>query len=666
MGKTGKWRKILAILLTVSLTAGNGVLAFAGDENYVTADAAADRLEYDEILFADTAADEPEYDGILFSDAAADGGEWLAKGQEAVTEEVTEVTETGTTALRESGTLKDSGNASDAKASYLWMGSSSAFERCYGDQLTGVSRQIYDTMVSKWGSGKTGDITFKFTEVYKFKASLKGWKTSRAYTTAKAAIDKAVQSAYDAFIYDYPGVFWLSTIQYYSGMTLEDDGTTVEGTIKNVVLQSEERYSGAKSEVAAFDKAVSTAAAKIKKSVSSDSRYEIVKEIHDYLCETVDYGDNTSSTADISHTAAGVFLKNRVVVCEGYAKAFKILCDKFNIPCVLVVGFADGAHMWNYVKMDDGLWYLVDVTWDDQDEGIRYTYFLAGSQSPGFDGVTIAGERTAYTDFSGSGARSFILPRLSAKEYTNKTHSWKKVSKTAATCISYGSVVYQCSICGQKKTELLDKKNHSWGAYKSNKDATCLKDGTKTAACKYGCGATKTVTDTGSKLKPTITLNVTSVRLQTGQSTTKIKAGGLGKGDRIVSWKSNKTSVVTVKKKGSLGVTMTAKKAGTATITVTLKSGLKRSFKVTVQKAKIRTAKITEVPQSLSLKKGKSITLTPVISPVTSQEKVVYSSSDKKIATVSSKGVITAKKKGKAVITIKSGTITKKCKITVK
>lgn len=111
---------------------------------------------------------------------------------------------------------------------------------------------------------------------------------------------------------------------------------------------------------------------------------------------------------------------------------------------------------------------------------------------------------------------------------------------------------------------------------------------------------------------------------------------------------------------------MTAKKAGTATITVTLKSGLKRSFKVTVQKAKIRTAKITEVPQSLSLKKGKSITLTPVISPVTSQEKVVYSSSDKKIATVSSKGVITAKKKGKAVITIKSGTITKKCKITVK
>ena len=59
-------------------------------------------------------------------------------------------------------------------------------------------------------------------------------------------------------------------------------------------------------------------------------------------------------------------------VCEGYSRAFKVLCDRLNIPCILAVGNARQAvdatpedHMWNEVKMDDGQWYAVDVTWND-------------------------------------------------------------------------------------------------------------------------------------------------------------------------------------------------------------------------------------------------------------------------------------------------------------
>lgn len=58
-------------------------------------------------------------------------------------------------------------------------------------------------------------------------------------------------------------------------------------------------------------------------------------------------------------------------VCEGYARAFQVLCDELEIPCVLVNGVAksyqngqSAGHMWNYVQMDDG-WYAVDVTWND-------------------------------------------------------------------------------------------------------------------------------------------------------------------------------------------------------------------------------------------------------------------------------------------------------------
>ena len=63
-----------------------------------------------------------------------------------------------------------------------------------------------------------------------------------------------------------------------------------------------------------------------------------------------------------AHTPYPVFADKygNEVVCEGYAKAFKILCDRFNIPCTLVSGLAytgsgsaGEAHMWNLVKMPD-------------------------------------------------------------------------------------------------------------------------------------------------------------------------------------------------------------------------------------------------------------------------------------------------------------------------
>ncbi len=55
------------------------------------------------------------------------------------------------------------------------------------------------------------------------------------------------------------------------------------------------------------------------------------------------------------------------VVCEGYSKAFKYLCDlmsfEYDITTYSVQGYLDGgAHMWNIVTMPDGWNYLVDVT----------------------------------------------------------------------------------------------------------------------------------------------------------------------------------------------------------------------------------------------------------------------------------------------------------------
>ena len=81
-------------------------------------------------------------------------------------------------------------------------------------------------------------------------------------------------------------------------------------------------------------------------------------------------------------------------------------------------------------------------------------------------------------------------------------------------------------------------------------------------------------------------------------------------------------------------------------VTITLASGKKQVISITVQKTTVRTTKITGLKSRVTVARNKKLALKPVISPITSQEKVTYSSSNKKIATVSSSGVITGKKKG--------------------
>ena len=70
--------------------------------------------------------------------------------------------------------------------------------------------------------------------------------------------------------------------------------------------------------------------------------------------------------------------------------------------------------------------------------------------------------------------------------------------------------------------------------------------------------------------------------------------------------------------------------------------------------------------KTVSLKVKKKLSLTATVAPVTSKQKVTYSTSNKRIATVSAKGVITAKKKGTVTITVKVGRKSAKVKIKVK
>ena len=155
--------------------------------------------------------------------------------------------------------------------------------------------------------------------------------------------------------------------------------------------------------------------------------------------------------------------------------------------------------------------------------------------------------------------------------------------------------------------------------------------------------------------------------LKTGQKTKCLKVTGLAKGDFISTWSTDNWSIadVSVSSDGTCNITA-GKTTGKTRIHIYLNSGYEKSVTVKVQKTAVKTTKIKGVPKTLKLKKNQKYSLKPVLKPVTSKEKITYKSSSSKVVKVDSKGRITAKKKGTAVITVKAGKKTVKCKVTVK
>ena len=254
---------------------------------------------------------------------------------------------------------------------------------------------------------------------------------------------------------------------------------------------------------------------------------------------------------------------------------------------------------------------------------------------------------------------------------TDKVHSHSWVTKNVvkeATCTEAGSKVENCASCDAVQTVSIPVKGHT-----VMKDAavapTVFADGkTEGSHCSV-CGTVLEKQNTIAKVPGTIYLTASSLKMKTGQSTTAFKATGFSEGDYVTAVTSNKpgtVKVTNVNKNGTFKLTA-GKKAGSAVVTVTMASKKTASFKVTVQKAAVKTTKITTTTKSLTLAKGatyKKLASSITVTPVTSKEKVSYSSSNKKVATVSSKGVIKAKKAGTTKITVKSGK--KKVVVTVK
>ncbi len=198
-------------------------------------------------------------------------------------------------------------------------------------------------------------------------------------------IPVAFGAARDAFYMDHPDLFYLDVYKLYLSAGQKSDGSYVayidSGMADNYYADHTVSSAAEVQEnVAKYETALNAlvAAARAK----STNAVEQIRFVNAELAANVeyDYGARDDSLNGnvvydgYVHTAYGA-LQNGKALCDGYARAFKAVMDRLDIPCVLIQGsaFTESvpagmqagyiSHMWNAVKVD-GLWYGVDVTWN--------------------------------------------------------------------------------------------------------------------------------------------------------------------------------------------------------------------------------------------------------------------------------------------------------------
>ncbi|MCH5352142.1 MAG: S-layer homology domain-containing protein, partial [Acutalibacter sp.] len=175
-----------------------------------------------------------------------------------------------------------------------------------------------------------------------------------------------------ALRYDRPDILWIGTMRYGYKVTVSG---TESAKVTDVMFDFYLAYGGSEQDMR--EEMMARAKVIADQAAAAPDTYSKVLAVHDRLAELNVYGDTDE---DLSHTAYSALISGDPYepVCDGYSKAFKIICGMLEIPCVMP---SSENHMWNNVKMENGQWYNVDLTWDDEGESVRHDYFLVGSQT---------------------------------------------------------------------------------------------------------------------------------------------------------------------------------------------------------------------------------------------------------------------------------------------
>ena len=153
---------------------------------------------------------------------------------------------------------------------------------------------------------------------------------------------------------DHPEIFWVSSYKY---RYYKDS--------PNLIFIPE--YLFDKKKICEHQKAMTARVEKLIRPAQKLSEWEKEKYVHDFICENIRYDKLKKS---YSHEIIGP-LGQGVGVCEGIAKAVKVLLDALGVWCVIAICGNNPEkgikyrHTWNIVKIG-GTYYHLDATFDNE------------------------------------------------------------------------------------------------------------------------------------------------------------------------------------------------------------------------------------------------------------------------------------------------------------
>lgn len=414
-----------------------------------------------------------------------------------------------------------------------------------GGRLRGASKGIYNYVnseIAKVASGTRESTIIKYSaeslfgdKNYWTASELGVGKLSDSKGNITETAKKKCQdlgTVLNALLADNPyGLYWYDKTQRTYGVSLKCQLETKEGEERLVVtgagylkLPVAAEYSKSKETgTYYFDTGIgqSTSAVASKAQAIVD-KYEGTADrdrltyYGDEICRLVSYNHSAAASYNTASDSVNygdpwqliwVFDgdPSTNVVCEGYAKAFKFLCDltefSSSVDCIVVTGEMDGSgHMWNIVTPDDGYNYMVDITNSDFgsrliDSGVFMCSSPVSGEYPSYyfrrSGVSV---KYTYDEdcMNVFCSNELTIPGDGTGHEPLEDHDLVKVEAVQATCTKTGSIEhYKCRKCEllfadssgrkeiSKRKTVVKALGHKKPVYVKTKAATCQKTGLK-------------------------------------------------------------------------------------------------------------------------------------------------------------------------------------------
>ena len=331
------------------------------------------------------------------------------------------------------------------------------------NNLSGVPAKLYDFLageIKKVASGEENNSRFELHEDELEALGAKFVYTNEDFGKQYIDADEVgepfyaqfeFESVVNALLHDMPyELYWFDKTAGYGQSVPSITGTSKKWTVQLYVVyfQVAKEYRG-NSYINAhptLDTTKTAATASVLE--NAKAIVETNKNLKDYqkllaykntICELVSYNDAaTLPTYLLGYgnpwQVTYVFDNNPAtnVVCEGYAKAFQLLCNLstfkselvkcYTVSGTMAGGTGAGGHMWNVVTMDDGFSYMVDITNSDAGTvGQDGELFLKGYNFGTFE--------TGYI-FQTSPAITFTYDTDTKNIWGTESHSILKISAT--------------------------------------------------------------------------------------------------------------------------------------------------------------------------------------------------------------------------------------------